>query len=107
MDYQQLLALRQHHPAWRLLRADNAPLIAAFLAEAFVVANRRSLDEHALASLLEGSDESARYGLELFRRLNLQLQIVTPCRRSTSSSPTSPASASCTTSRAASRCSGA
>jgi uncharacterized protein YPO0396 len=28
-----------------------------------------------------GSDESARYGLELFRRLNLQLLIVTPLQK--------------------------
>lgn len=53
MDYQQLLALRQHHPAWRLLRADHAPLIASFLNQAFVTPNRRSLDGHALAALLE------------------------------------------------------
>lgn len=63
MDYQQLLALRQHHPAWRLLRADNAPLIVAFLAEVFVTANRRSLDEHALASLLEDRLYALRQGL--------------------------------------------
>ena len=29
-----------------------------------------------------GSDESARYGLQLFQRMKLQLLIVTPCRRS-------------------------
>ena len=28
-----------------------------------------------------GSDESARYGLELFRKLNLQLLIVTPLQK--------------------------
>jgi uncharacterized protein YPO0396 len=28
-----------------------------------------------------GSDESARYGLELFRRLGLQLMIVTPLQK--------------------------
>jgi uncharacterized protein YPO0396 len=28
-----------------------------------------------------GSDESARYGLELFKRLNLQLLIVTPLQK--------------------------
>ncbi|WP_207389927.1 DUF3375 domain-containing protein [Phytopseudomonas daroniae] len=53
MEYQQLIALRQHHPAWRLLRADNAPLIASFLTSTFLSSNRRSIDEHALASLLE------------------------------------------------------
>ena len=53
MDYAQLLALRQRHPAWRLLRADHAPLIASFLQQAFVAPNRRSLDARSLASLLE------------------------------------------------------
>lgn len=28
-----------------------------------------------------GSDESARYGLELFKRMNLQLLIVTPLQK--------------------------
>ena len=42
MDYAQLLALRQRHPARRLLRADHAPLIASFLQQAFVAPNRRS-----------------------------------------------------------------
>ncbi|MHB0764822.1 DUF3375 domain-containing protein [Stutzerimonas sp. NM35] len=53
MDYRELTALRQHHPAWRLLRADHAPLIASFLEHAFVTPNRRNLDEHTLASLLD------------------------------------------------------
>ncbi|MDH2245929.1 DUF3375 domain-containing protein [Pseudomonas sp. GD03855] len=53
MDYQQLTALRQHHPAWRLLRADHAPLIVSFLERVFVTPNRRNLDEHTLASLLD------------------------------------------------------
>lgn len=35
-----------------------------------------------------GSDESARYGLELFKKLNLHLLIVTRCKRSTSSRTT-------------------
>ncbi|MCQ4322158.1 DUF3375 domain-containing protein [Stutzerimonas stutzeri] len=53
MDFQYLTALRQHHPAWRLLRADNAPLIVSFLQAAFVSPNRRSLDTNSLASLLD------------------------------------------------------
>ncbi|OHE57668.1 MAG: hypothetical protein A2Y36_13825 [Treponema sp. GWA1_62_8] len=28
-----------------------------------------------------GSDESARYGLELFKRLNLQLLVITPLQK--------------------------
>lgn len=53
MDYQQLLSLRQHHPAWRLLRADHAPLILCFLHESFVVPNQRSLEQAELASRLD------------------------------------------------------
>ncbi|NLY65636.1 MAG: DUF3375 domain-containing protein [Alcaligenaceae bacterium] len=53
MDYQQLVSLRQHHPAWRLLRADNAPLIISFLQQAFVGPNQRSLEQANLASKLD------------------------------------------------------
>ncbi len=53
MDYQQLVSLRQHHPAWRLLRADNAPLIISFLQQAFVGPNQRSLEQASLASKLD------------------------------------------------------
>lgn len=53
MDHHQLTALRQHHPAWRLLRADNAPLIISFLEQAFVSPNLRSLDQPSLASKLD------------------------------------------------------
>lgn len=31
MDYGQLESLRNGHPAWRLLAADNAVLVASFL----------------------------------------------------------------------------
>jgi flagellar motility protein MotE (MotC chaperone) len=63
MDYQQLLALRQHHPAWRLLRADHAPLIASFFSQTFVAPNRRSLDGHALAALLDDQLYTLRQNL--------------------------------------------
>ncbi|MCL5043127.1 MAG: DUF3375 domain-containing protein [Gammaproteobacteria bacterium] len=53
MDYSQLVALRQQHPAWRLLRADNAPLIISFLEQTFVAPNQRSLDQPSLASKLD------------------------------------------------------
>lgn len=53
MDYQQLVSLRQHHPAWRLLRADNAPLVISFLQQAFVGPNQRSLEQSDLASKLD------------------------------------------------------
>ena len=53
MDFQELATLRHQHPAWRLLRADHAPLIVSFLEQAFVIPNQRSIDQHSLASRLE------------------------------------------------------
>lgn len=53
MDYHQLIALRQHHPAWRLLRADHAPLIISFLEQSFVSPNLRSVDQSGLVSKLD------------------------------------------------------
>jgi hypothetical protein len=37
LDFSILDALRTHHPAWRLLRSDHAPLVASFLHRVFVV----------------------------------------------------------------------
>lgn len=45
--------LRQNHPAWRLLRADNAPLIAAFLHRTFITPNVRMMGQADLAEALE------------------------------------------------------
>jgi hypothetical protein len=53
IDYQQLLAWRRSHPAWRLLLADHAPMIASFLHQVFVEPNARSIARDQLASLLE------------------------------------------------------
>jgi hypothetical protein len=53
IDYQQLLAWRRSHPAWRLLLADHAPMIASFLHQAFVSPNARAIPRDQLASLLE------------------------------------------------------
>jgi len=36
MRFDDIDALRQHSPAWRLLRADNAPLVLSFLGRVFV-----------------------------------------------------------------------
>jgi hypothetical protein len=35
LDYPTLDAMRRQHPAWRLLLADHAPLIASFLQRIF------------------------------------------------------------------------
>ncbi len=53
MDYDQLSALRRSHPAWRLLLASHAPLVASFLNQAFIGPNVRTLSQSALRSKLE------------------------------------------------------
>ncbi|MBZ0154924.1 MAG: DUF3375 domain-containing protein [Alphaproteobacteria bacterium] len=53
MDYSTLDTLRRTHPAWRLLVADSAPLVASFLHGAFVVPNVRVMAEADLVEKLE------------------------------------------------------
>jgi len=53
MDYQQLVLLRRSHPAWRLLAADHAPMIASFLHRAFVAPNMRTMPRQELAAQLD------------------------------------------------------
>ncbi|MCK5530265.1 MAG: DUF3375 domain-containing protein [Halopseudomonas aestusnigri] len=53
LDYATLDALRTHHPAWRLLRSDHAPLVASFLQRVFVVPNVRVMAAADLAEALE------------------------------------------------------
>lgn len=53
MDYATLDALRQHHPAWRLLNSPHAPLIASFLQRAFITPNVRVLPAADLIEALE------------------------------------------------------
>lgn len=53
LDYATLDALRSHHPAWRLLCSDHAPLIASFLNRIFVVPNVRVMAAADLAERLE------------------------------------------------------
>jgi hypothetical protein len=53
MDFETLDRLRQSHPAWRLLKADHAPLIASFLYRTYVKPNVRSLPESELTLMLE------------------------------------------------------
>ncbi|HET8706819.1 MAG TPA: DUF3375 domain-containing protein [Pseudomonadales bacterium] len=53
LDFATLDALRTHHPAWRLLRSDHAPLIASFLHRVFVVPNVRVMAAVDLAEALE------------------------------------------------------
>lgn len=53
MDYQSISALRDRHPAWRLLRAGNAALILSFLGHYFVEANRGACSASAVADALD------------------------------------------------------
>ena len=53
LDYATLDALRTHHPAWRLLRSDHAPLVVSFLYRAFVAPNVRVMAAADLAEALE------------------------------------------------------
>jgi len=52
-DYQTLDRLRQSHPSWRLLRADQAPLVASFFHRVFILPNIRVMAQSALAEALE------------------------------------------------------
>ena len=53
LEHQTLEALRQHHPAWRLLRSDHAALVGSFLERVFIVPNRRLIPQAELAEALE------------------------------------------------------
>lgn len=53
MDYDTIEALRERHPAWRILRAGNASLILSFLGRFFVEANRGATGAAQVASALD------------------------------------------------------
>ncbi len=53
MDYHALEVLRRAHPAWRLLAADHASLIVAFLHRNFIEPNVRTLSQPEIVSKLE------------------------------------------------------
>lgn len=53
MDYELLASLRRHHPAWRLLAADNAPFVVGFLYDCIIRPNVRALSEVELTPKLE------------------------------------------------------
>lgn len=53
MDFDDVEALRKGHPAWRLLRADNAALVLSFLGRVFVEENVRSISAADLARRLD------------------------------------------------------
>lgn len=60
MDLPSLEVLRRGHPGWRLLVADNAPLIASFLHRAFILPNARSISQPELIARLDDALYAAR-----------------------------------------------
>jgi hypothetical protein len=70
MDHDDLEALRRESRAWRLLRADHAPLVLSFLGRVYVDENARSL---RFAELVDRLDDTLyalneRLGAEAFPR---------------------------------------
>ena len=59
LDYSALDQLRRQHPAWRLLAADSAALVASFLHRVFITPNVRVM---AQADLVEALNDTL-YGL--------------------------------------------
>jgi hypothetical protein len=53
LSHDQVADLRRAHPAWRLLSAENSPLILSFLAEAFPDAATRATSSDVLIERLE------------------------------------------------------
>ena len=53
MDFDEISTLRRHRPAWKLLRADNAPLMLSFFEKVFVEENVRSISGPDLVSRLD------------------------------------------------------
>ncbi|WP_067547123.1 DUF3375 domain-containing protein [Nocardia crassostreae] len=53
MQFEHRESLRRHHAAWRLLRADNAPLVLSFLGTVFVDENVRTIPAGDLESRLD------------------------------------------------------
>ena len=49
MDHANLSALRDRHPAWRLLASTHAPLVVSFLRRVFMAPNVRVISEADLA----------------------------------------------------------
>lgn len=50
---EEIQQLRDGHPAWRLLRADNAPLVIGFLGRVFVDENIRTIEASRLVARLD------------------------------------------------------
>jgi len=53
MRYEEIDQLREHHPAWGLLRAANAPLVLSFLSRVFIERNVGDLPAPEVVSELD------------------------------------------------------
>src|ERR1700735_1600762 len=53
LEFEEIAWLRANSRAWRLLRADNAPLVLSFLHRVFVEENVRAIPAPELASRLD------------------------------------------------------
>lgn len=53
MDYYAINALRENHPGWSLLRAQNAPLAVSFFMAAFTGPNQRNIGRQQLIDTLD------------------------------------------------------
>lgn len=60
LERANLQRLREHHPAWRLLAATNAPFIISFLHHAFLLSNTRTAPLQGLVASLEDHLHEAR-----------------------------------------------
>ena len=60
MDHDHLQSLRAHHPAWKLLRADSAPFVAAVLHRVFVADNARTVTQDRLIEAVEDQQYQLR-----------------------------------------------
>jgi Protein of unknown function (DUF3375) len=67
MDHDSLERLKQTHPTWRLLLADNAPLILGFLQLVFSRSDRRAVAAPELTGHLEAYLDQLREGHSLSR----------------------------------------
>jgi hypothetical protein len=61
-QHDDLAAQRKSHPAWRLLAADNAPLVLSFLDRVFLAPNVRQLPGPELVEALDDHLLAVRVG---------------------------------------------
>lgn len=64
MEFDTVEMLRERHPAWRLLRAQNAALVLSFVGGHFVEANQGATTEHALVDALTEHLDAANAGAD-------------------------------------------